>query len=102
MINETVLSERIEGATNGKLNLQTHFPVPDQSAKMKPRPRKIMRKMPKKPSQRARLTCDADNMKTKKFDKVLDFHSDHSMVKQRDAKVTVSAEVDTIPIPVPE
>ena len=40
-------------------------------------------------------------MKTKKFDKVLDFHSGHDIAKQSDLMVTQSAEIDTIPIPVP-
>ena len=86
MINYTMLSENIAGETDVKLNLQTHFPVPDQSVKIKPRPRKIMKKMPKIPPQRARLTCDADNMKTKKFDKDLNFHSGQSIIKQEDTE----------------
>ena len=41
-------------------------------------------------------------MKTKKCNRILDFHGGRNIAKQRDVKVTQSAEIDTIPIPVPE
>ena len=58
--------------------------------------------MPKKQSQNMRHTCDGDRMKTKNIDKVLDFHSGRNIAQQKNFVVTQSAEIDTIPIPIPE
>ena len=86
---------------DGTFDLQTHFPMPKPSVEAKPRPRTFMRKMPKTPSRNMTHTCDGDDMKTRTFDTILDFHSGHNIAK-RDVKVTHSAEIDTIPITIPE
>ena len=39
-------------------------------------------------------TCDADNMKTKNFDKVLNAHSGQNIIKQEDAEAVQSEDID--------
>ena len=91
-MNDGVVSSMRE--TNDKLDLQNHFPMPKQSVEAKPRPRTIMRKMHKKPSQKMRRTCDGDGMKTEKLATILELHSGHNIAKQRDVKIMQSAEID--------
>ena len=47
---------------NGDLSLRNGFPVPSHKVETRPKPRQNMSKMPKKPPQKTRFTCDADNM----------------------------------------
>ena len=65
-----------------KLDSQVHFPMPRSSIKAKPKHKSILKKMPKKQSQKMRRTCDGDRMESERFDRVLAFRSGQNIVEQ--------------------
>ena len=94
------MNDEVETSVNEidiKLDSQVHFPMPKSSVKAKPRHKSILKKMPKKQSQKMRRTCDGDHMESKRFDRVLAFHSGQNIVEQANAEAEKSEGADMKP-----